>query len=109
MSEENEDCGCGECDPHVACYQSYNDRQVNEALKRIIVEELGIEERFYNLEKNLVDLGADTLDVIEVIMACEEEFDITMCESDCEETQNEISKIKALIIKQLGDRYKKGE
>ena len=106
MSEECTGC---ECDPHIACYQDYTDEQINDILRRIVTEELGIDDRDYSLDKNLEELAADTLDVIEIIMACEEEFDITMCEADCEETNGEISKIKALIIKQLGDRYKKGE
>ena len=108
MNEEYDACGT-ECDPHVACYMNYTDKEIDAALKHIITDELGISENDYDPKKNLSDFAADTLDVIEIIMACEEEFDITMCESDCEETNCEIPKIKELIIKQLGERYKKGE
>jgi acyl carrier protein len=46
-------------------------------VKGIIVEELGVEENEVTLEANLNDdLGADSLDAVELIMALEDEFDI---------------------------------
>ena len=48
-----------------------------EKVKGIIVEELGVEENEVTLEANLNDdLGADSLDAVELIMALEDEFDI---------------------------------
>ena len=46
-------------------------------LKNIIVEQLGIDEAEVQLDSHLIDdLGADSLDVVELVMACEEEFGI---------------------------------
>jgi acyl carrier protein len=50
---------------------------VFEKLKDIIVEQFGIDEEDITLETSFVDdLGADSLDLVEMIMAAEEEFDI---------------------------------
>lgn len=54
-----------------------------EKVKDIIAEELGIEADSIKLESNLTDdLGADSLDAIELIMAVEEEFDVEIADSD---------------------------
>lgn len=46
-------------------------------VKDIIVEELGVEANEVTLEANISDdLGADSLDAVELIMAIEDEFDI---------------------------------
>lgn len=48
-----------------------------EKVKAIIVEELSVEESEVTLEANLTDdLGADSLDAVELIMALEDSFDI---------------------------------
>ena len=48
-----------------------------EKVKTIIAEELGVEEAEVTLEADLNDdLGADSLDAVELIMALEDEFDI---------------------------------
>ena len=50
---------------------------VFEKVKEIIVEELGVEAEEVTLEADLTDdLGADSLDAVELIMAIEDEFDI---------------------------------
>ena len=50
---------------------------VFEKVKGIIVDELGVEENEVTLEADLNDdLGADSLDAVELIMALEDEFDI---------------------------------
>ena len=54
-----------------------------EKVKDIIAEELGIESDEIKLESNLTeDLGADSLDAIELIMAVEEAFDVEIADSD---------------------------
>lgn len=46
-----------------------------ERVKRIVVEQLGVEEEEVRPEASFVeDLGADSLDLVELIMALEEEF-----------------------------------
>jgi acyl carrier protein len=52
-------------------------------VKEIIAEELGIEEEEINIDSDLTDdLGADSLDAIELIMAIEEEFDVEIADSE---------------------------
>ena len=56
-----------------------------ERLKRVIVEQLGVEENEITLESSFIDdLGADSLDIVELIMALEEEFDIEIPDEDAE-------------------------
>lgn len=50
---------------------------VFDKVKKIIADQLGIDENTITLDSLFVDdLGADSLDVVELIMALEEEFDI---------------------------------
>lgn len=50
---------------------------VLDKLKEIIVDELGVEESEVTLEASISDdLGADSLDAVELVMAIEDEFDI---------------------------------
>ncbi len=48
---------------------------VEERVKKIVVEQLGVEEAQVTKEASFVDdLGADSLDTVELVMALEEEF-----------------------------------
>lgn len=54
-----------------------------EKVKGIIAEELGIEEDTIKLESDLAeDLGADSLDAIELIMEIESQFDVEIADSE---------------------------
>lgn len=54
-------------------------------VKEIIVEELGVEESEVTIEANFIeDLGADSLDTVELIMKFEEEFDIDIPDEEAE-------------------------
>ena len=54
-------------------------------VKEIIVEQLGVAEDNVNEEASFIDdLGADSLDIVELIMALEEEFDIEIPDTDAE-------------------------
>jgi acyl carrier protein len=56
-----------------------------EKVKKIIVEQLGVEEDDIAMESSFIDdLGADSLDIVELIMALEEEFDIEIPDSEAE-------------------------
>lgn len=58
---------------------------VFEKVKKIIVEQLGVEEDEITMESNFIDdLGADSLDIVELIMALEEEFDLEIPDSEAE-------------------------
>ncbi len=51
----------------------------------LIVEELGVEDGEVTLEASFIeDLGADSLDTVELIMKFEEEFDIDIADEDAE-------------------------
>ncbi len=54
-------------------------------VKEIIVEQLGVEAEQIKLESNFIDdLGADSLDTVELIMSFEEEFGIEIPDTDAE-------------------------
>ncbi|HOA55608.1 MAG: acyl carrier protein [Acetivibrionales bacterium] len=58
---------------------------VFDKVKKIIVEQLGVEDDEVKLESSFIDdLGADSLDIVELIMALEEEFDIEIPDSEAE-------------------------
>lgn len=59
--------------------------EIFEKVKKIIVEQLGVAENTINNEASFLDdLGADSLDIVELIMALEEEFDIEIPDADAE-------------------------
>ena len=58
---------------------------VEEKVKQIIVEQLGVDEGEVTPTASFVDdLGADSLDVVELVMGLEEEFDIEIPDEDAE-------------------------
>ena len=67
---------------------------VEEKVKRIIVDQLGVDEDEVKPESSFVDdLGADSLDVVELVMALEEEFGLEINDEDAEK----ISTVKQAI------------
>ena len=59
--------------------------EVFEKVKAIIVEQLGVAEASVEMESSFIDdLGADSLDIVELIMALEEEFDMEIPDADAE-------------------------
>ena len=58
---------------------------VDEKVKQIIVEQLGVDENQVDNTASFVDdLGADSLDIVELVMAFEEAFDIDIPDEDAE-------------------------
>jgi len=53
-------------------------------VKEIIVDQLGVEEDEVTMDTSFEDLNADSLDIVELIMALEEEFDIEIPDEDAE-------------------------
>ncbi|OQA09149.1 MAG: Acyl carrier protein [Firmicutes bacterium ADurb.Bin373] len=54
-------------------------------VKAIIIEQLGVEEEDVKEESSFVDdLGADSLDIVELVMALEEEFELEISDEDAE-------------------------
>ena len=58
---------------------------VFEKVKTILCEQLDIEEDTVTMESNIIDdLGADSLDVVDLVMSLEEEFDIEIPDEEVE-------------------------
>ncbi|MFQ5950251.1 MAG: acyl carrier protein [Nitrospiria bacterium] len=74
---------------------------VDERVKKIISEQLGVEEEEVVPEASFVeDLGADSLDTVELVMAFEEEFGIEIQDEDAEKiltVQNAVDYIKEKV------------
>ena len=66
-------------------------------IKKIIVDQLGVDESKITENSSFVDdLGADSLDIVELIMAFEEEFDIEIPDEDAEKMKTIGDAIKYL-------------
>jgi len=71
---------------------------VEERVKEIIAEQLGLEKDDIQLEASFIDdLGADSLDIVEMIMTIEDEYDVEISDDDAEKiatVQDAINYIK---------------
>jgi acyl carrier protein len=80
------------------------DMSVEEKVKQIIVEELGVDESEVTANARFIeDLGADSLDTVELVMRFEEEFDIEIPDEDAEKIQSVRDAISYI------ETYKKGQ
>ena len=62
-----------------------NTEEVFEKVKAIIINQLGVADTAVTMEASFIDdLGADSLDIVELVMALEEEFDMEIPDSDAE-------------------------
>ena len=67
---------------------------VEEKVKEIIVDQLGVDENQVVASASFIeDLGADSLDTVELVMALEEEFDVEIPDEEAEK----ISKVQDAI------------
>lgn len=57
---------------------------VFDKIKGIVAEQLGVEEGEITEETSFEDLNADSLDIVELVMALEEEFDMEIPDEDAE-------------------------
>nr|YP_009394986.1 acyl carrier protein [Polysiphonia stricta]ARW63548.1 acyl carrier protein [Polysiphonia stricta] len=61
------------------------DSKIFETVRNIVAQQLGVDKQLVTLEANFAnDLGADSLDTVELVMAIEEEFDIEIPDEDAE-------------------------
>lgn len=61
---------------------------IEERVQQIIAEQLGVDEAQVSGDASFMDdLGADSLDTVELVMALEEEFDIEISDEDAEKIQ----------------------
>ena len=59
--------------------------EVFEKVKETIIEQIGVTDTAVTMEAAFIDdLGADSLDIVELIMALEEEFDMEIPDADAE-------------------------
>jgi acyl carrier protein len=64
------------------------EKSVERRVIEIIVEQLGVSTEEVTLEASFIDdLGADSLDLVELIMAMEEEFGVEISDEDAEKIQ----------------------
>lgn len=74
---------------------------MNEKLVKIIAEQLGVDAAECKPEARLLDdLGADSLDVVELIMAVEEEFSIEIPDEDAENLTT-VGQIEAYVASKV--------
>ena len=75
---------------------------VFEEVRDVVVEQLNVSPEAVKLESKIIeDLGADSLDVVELVMALEEKFDIQIPDTEAEKLisiQNVVDYIKNKII-----------
>ena len=58
---------------------------IENRVKEIIIEQLGVDQKEVTPEASFInDLGADSLDTVELVMALEEEFDVEIPDEDAE-------------------------
>ncbi len=71
-----------------------------EKVKKVVAEQMGVDEASISKDTSFVDdLGADSLDVVELIMALEEEFDMEFSDGEAEDIKtigDVVEYIKAL-------------
>lgn len=58
--------------------------EIFEKVKSIVVDQLGVDEGDVTLETTFEELNADSLDIVELIMALEEEFDLDIPDEEAE-------------------------
>ena len=62
-----------------------SEKEIFQKLKTIVVDQLGVNEENVTIEATFVDdLAADSLDIVELVMTIEEEFDLEIPDSDAE-------------------------
>ena len=67
---------------------STEEPSIEERLKEIILKQFGEGEKPVTLESSFVnDLGADSLDIVELVMELEDEFDVNIPDEDAEKIQ----------------------
>ncbi|NNM59305.1 MAG: acyl carrier protein [Legionellales bacterium] len=73
---------------------------IEQRVKKIVIEQLGVKEEDVRPDASFVDdLGADSLDTVELIMALEEEFEAEIPDEDAEKivtVQNAIDYVKKI-------------
>ena len=79
-----------------------SDNSIEEKVRSIIVDQLGVESDKVTADSKFIeDLGADSLDTVELVMAFEENFDIEVPDEEAEKLQS-VADVVAYIEKVQG-------
>lgn len=79
---------------------------IDERIKEIIAEQLGVKKEEIKPESSFIDdLGADSLDTVEVVMALEEEFGIEIPDEDAEK-MTKVQEAVKYIEEKVGQKEK---
>ena len=77
---------------------------ISDRVKSIIVEQLGVDEEEVTPEASFTeDLGADSLDIVELVMAFEEEFGLEIPDEEAEKI-NKVKEAVDYIQNNVGDQ-----
>lgn len=75
-----------------------NTNEIESRVKKIVVEQLGVKEEEVTTDASFVDdLGADSLDTVELVMALEEEFEIEIPDENAEKIVTIKDAVKYII------------
>lgn len=76
------------------------EEEIFEKLKAIVVEQLGVDEESVTMEATFVDdLAADSLDIVELVMNIEEQFDLEIPDEDAEKIVTVGDVVKYILLK----------
>jgi len=76
--------------------------EIEKKVKEIIVQQLGVSEDEVKLESSFVeDLGADSLDTVELVMAFEEAFGLEISDEDAEKIRTVKDAVDYIISKKV--------
>ena len=79
-----------------------NEDEILEKLKALVIDRLNVEEEQIKPDASFVDdLGADSLDIVELIMGIEEEFEVEIPDEDAEKLRN-VGDALAYVKRKLG-------
>lgn len=79
-----------------------SDKSIEDRVKDIIVDQLGVSADQVTAEAKFVeDLGADSLDTVELVMALEEEFDVEVPDDEAEKLQA-VKDVVSFITSKVG-------
>ncbi|OYT72226.1 MAG: acyl carrier protein [Armatimonadetes bacterium JP3_11] len=75
-------------------------QEIFERVQKVIVEQLGVDENAVTPEASFVDdFNADSLDLVELVMAFEQEFDVSISEEESEQVRTVADAVRLLTEK----------
>ncbi len=75
-------------------------QEIFERVQKVIVEQLGVDENAVTPEASFIDdFNADSLDLVELVMALEQEFDVSISEEESEQVRTVADAVRLLTEK----------